>query len=119
MFQNKMVIAVRKDVKMSPAKMAVQVGHAVLGCSNLVREFDENLYWRYFVEGQPKIVCEVQTLDSIYDLQEKCIAFNVIYYVVKDFGLTELNPDTVTCIGIGPDEVEKINKITKRLKLYK
>jgi PTH2 family peptidyl-tRNA hydrolase len=38
-------------------------------------------------------------------------------YLVQDAGRTELPKGTVTCLGIGPDEDEKIDKITDELKL--
>ena len=49
----------------------------------------------------------------------ECLEQKVPYFAVKDFGLTELEPNTLTCIGIGPELNEKIDKITKSLKLYK
>jgi PTH2 family peptidyl-tRNA hydrolase len=37
--------------------------------------------------------------------------------IFKDACLTQLPKGTITCIGIGPDKEEKIDKITKKLKL--
>jgi putative transposase len=37
--------------------------------------------------------------------------------VRKDFGLTQITPNTLTCIAIGPDEDEKIDAVIKGLKL--
>jgi len=34
-----------------------------------------------------------------------------------DRGLTEIDPGTITCIGIGPDEERVLDKITGNLKL--
>ncbi|MGQ9551871.1 MAG: peptidyl-tRNA hydrolase, partial [Candidatus Bathycorpusculaceae bacterium] len=37
--------------------------------------------------------------------------------LIVDRGLTEIPPDTITCLGIGPAPAEKIDKLTGRLPL--
>jgi len=117
-FLYKQVIVVREDLKMSPGKLAVQVAHASVGAiynSNLLRPTLEN----WFAEGFRKIVLKVPTTKEIIALEGKCVEQNVPFYAVYDFGLTELEPNTLTCIGIGPDLNENIDKITGRLGLWR
>ena len=37
--------------------------------------------------------------------------------VVRDAGLTEIPPGTVTCIGIGPAKNETVDRVTGKLSL--
>ncbi len=37
--------------------------------------------------------------------------------MVKDAGRTELPTSTITCLGVGPDTDEIIDKVTQNLKL--
>ena len=37
--------------------------------------------------------------------------------LIQDAGHTVLEPGTVTCLGIGPDEDKKIDRITGSLKI--
>ena len=37
--------------------------------------------------------------------------------LIQDAGHTVVEPGTITCLGIGPDEEEKINGITGKLKM--
>jgi PTH2 family peptidyl-tRNA hydrolase len=117
-FKYKQSIVVRKDIPMSSGKMSVQVAHASVGTILSARpDLDKVTDW--FLEGFRKIVLEAKSEKEILDLEQKCIQNNIPYFVVKDFGLTELEPNTVTCIGIGPDLNENVDKITGRLKLWK
>ncbi|PIX43420.1 peptidyl-tRNA hydrolase, partial [archaeon CG_4_8_14_3_um_filter_38_5] len=36
---------------------------------------------------------------------------------IRDAGRTQIPPNTITALGIGPDNEEKIDKIVKNLKL--
>jgi PTH2 family peptidyl-tRNA hydrolase len=121
-FKNKMAIVVRKDLEMSPGKLAGQCGHAAVGC--LVQpikspKFDSNIIDNWFEEGQVKVILQVATEKDLQMLASKCLVAEIPYFCVHDFGLTELEPNTFTCIGIGPDLVENVNKITGNLRLYK
>ena len=120
MFKYKMAIVVRKDLELSPGKLAGQVAHAAIGCYRKTLEGNmEDLIWEWFYEGQAKVILQVPIEQDLRNLMAKCVLHKVPYYEVRDMGLTELMPDTFTCIGIGPDLTENLNKITGNLKLYK
>ena len=52
-------------------------------------------------------------------LHELVKAAGIASCLVRDAGHTEVPESTITCLGIGPDEDEKIDKITQELKLLK
>ena len=37
--------------------------------------------------------------------------------LIKDAGHTVVEPGTITCLGIGPDEEEKIDRVTGKLRM--
>jgi PTH2 family peptidyl-tRNA hydrolase len=112
----KQVIVVRSDLKLSKGKLAVQVAHAALSAAD---EADARIvkYWKN--EGQKKIVLSVAGLKELLDIGKKCNALKISSSLIRDAGLTELKPGTISCIGIGPDKEEKINKVTGMLKLVR
>lgn len=119
-FSYKQVIVVREDIKMSPGKLAVQVAHASVGAiMEPVGDKVNECLTPWFDEGFRKIVLKVPGKKELYELMSKCLEQEVPYFVVKDFGLTELEPNTLTCIGIGPELNEKIDRITGNLRLWK
>jgi len=110
----KQAIILRSDIGMSVGKLCVQACHASIGsCENV----DFNVLKSWKTEGQKKIVLEVQSRDEIVKLYKKAKDMKIPCFLVKDAGLTELKPGTITALGIGPDNEEKINKITGSLKL--
>lgn len=110
----KQVILVRQDLKLPKGKLATQVAHASVSC---VLKSDKNNISKWVNEGMPKIVLKVRDIIELRRYILKARSFSLITALIKDAGRTTVKPGTITCLGIGPDEDEKIDKITKELKL--
>lgn len=116
-FEYKMVVAVRRDIKLSPGKTAAQVGHA---CVNLVlseRNRKRKEFHAWLEEGQKKVVVKVGSLKELYALKEAAEERDLPTTVVQDAGLTEVEPGTITCLGIGPGALKDIDPVTGDLAL--
>ncbi|AEA46630.1 peptidyl-tRNA hydrolase Pth2 [Archaeoglobus veneficus] len=112
----KQVIVVRDDLNLSRGKLAVQVAHAaILGYELADRRAVEE--WKR--EGQKKIVLRVENIQKLMEIKEKAAKSGLPTAVVRDAGLTEVPPGTVTAVVIGPDEERRIDKITGNLPLLK
>lgn len=109
-----MSIAVRSDIKMSKGKACAQVGHAVLEA--YLRQDDSKLKKAWLEEGGKKVTLKLSSLEELYALNEAAKRAGLVTAVIQDAGHTELKPGTVTCIGIGPDKEEKIDKVTQKLQ---
>jgi PTH2 family peptidyl-tRNA hydrolase len=110
----KQVIVIRKDLDMSLGKSIAQSCHACLGSYEKTSEAIKKA-WKG--EGEKKVVLEVNSKKEILQLHEKAKELKLSCFLVKDAGLTELEPGTVTALGIGPDKEEIINKVTGSVKL--
>lgn len=112
----KQVIIMRGDLHISRGKIAAQACHASLGSYNRA---DERKIKKWEQEGGKKVVVKVNDLKELFEYYEMVKATDLPCFLVQDAGHTELPEATVTCLGIGPDEDEKIDKITQDLKLLK
>lgn len=110
----KQVIVLRTDLGMSTGKLIVQACHASLGAYNNADEPARN---RWEAGGATKIGVEVDGEAALMDLFKRAQRDGVPAYLVKDAGETEVDPGTVTALGIGPAETGKIDKLTKDLDL--
>ena len=108
----KQVIVVRKELKMSPGKTSAQVAHASVGA---LKNTDKKVREAWEREGAKKVVLQVSTREELLEIKQK--AKRLPTSLIKDAGMTELPPGTITCLGIGPDSDEEIDKITGSLKL--
>jgi len=122
----KQVIIVRKDLNMRKGKIGAQCAHA----SNaiLLKEFekhplekiDENDPFKLWVKGRfVKIVLYVENEEELLSIFNQAQSNGLRVSLITDAGLTEFNGvPTKTCIAIGPNFSDEIDKITKDLKLY-
>lgn len=114
----KQVIVVRKDLGMSCGKLAVQVAHASLEAAEVARRRIPSIYEEWREEGAKKVVVQVESEDDLIKVYSEALERDLPAVLIRDAGLTELEPGTPTAVGIGPQENERIDKVTGRLRLY-
>jgi len=110
----KQVIAVRADLKLGKGKLAVQVAHASL-CA--YRNTDSKIRLAWESGGEKKVVVKVSGQEELAELQRKAKSLGIPCALIRDAGLTEVEPGTVTALGMGPAEESKLDQLTGRLKL--
>jgi len=108
----KQAIVVRKDLRLGKGKLAAQVAHAAILAAD---KSSFKRKWRK--EGQKKIVLWCKKLEELLLLHKRAKSNKLPIALVEDAGLTQIKRGTKTCIAIGPAPEEKIDKITKELKL--
>ena len=141
------LIIARKDLNMSPGKLAAQVAHASWAfLSNQIRNkgqcdgdfvnvylyIQKNIYDEWFCGIFTKTICEAknknQLLKAIQIANELGLKENKDFFLIKDACNTELIPEeidengigrTLTCIGFKPLPDEVAWKISKKFQLYK
>ena len=143
----KQLIIARKDLNMSPGKLAAQVSHASMAfltwpmrqgrLSNKDTKKDNSYDVSFKINGAimdnwicgsfTKIICEAK---NKYQL-EKIIPFarelgleeGKDFFLIKDNCLTELEPEengrTLTCIGFSPLPDDICARLSKKYQLYK
>jgi PTH2 family peptidyl-tRNA hydrolase len=68
-------------------------------------------------EGSKKVALEADSLDELRELINQAKKLDLVNAMIQDAGYTEVAPGTVTCIGIGPDQSQKVDRVTGRLPL--
>lgn len=110
----KQVILVRHDLKLPKGKLAAQVSHASVGA---LLKSSKAVISDWKSEGMKKIVLKVDDLDELLKYKQEAEDAGLITSLIEDAGKTVVEAGTVTCLGIGPDEEKKIDKITGNLKM--
>ena len=122
------LIIARKDLQMSPGKLAAQVAHASMAwLTDLVRrnanpkfadpdvqgkkyyqttfKIDADIFEQWFDGSFTKTVCETKNRNGILKAQRIAeglgLKEGIDYFVIKDDCLTELTPEEVEEDGVG------------------
>jgi len=113
----KQAIVVRTDLKMGKGKLATQVAHASLLAAEIVRKRNERKFTGWMLKGGKKVVLKVRSLEELMEVKREAEKRGLAVALVEDAGLTQLEPGTVTCLGIGPESEEAVDGVTSHLKL--
>lgn len=107
-------IMVRTDLKMKPGKLASQCSHASV---EAVLKSPPSKIASWKKQGMKKVILKVDSQQELLNLQKKAKSQKLITALIKDAGKTFFKSPTITCLAIGPDSDQKIDKITSKLKL--
>jgi PTH2 family peptidyl-tRNA hydrolase len=94
--------------------LATQVAHASLGA---YKRADKSIVKKWESEGAKKIIVKVRSLRKLKGIYKKVKKNKIPCFLVKDAGMTQLRKGAITALGIGPAKDERVDKITKKLKL--
>ncbi len=111
-----MVVVVRRDRGMGKGKVCAQVAHAVLEVYKEAKKRRKEWVEAWEREGGKKIVLRVDSMKELLDLYEKAKK-RVPAVLIRDAGLTQVPPGTVTALGAGPGPDEVMDEIFGGLKL--
>jgi PTH2 family peptidyl-tRNA hydrolase len=118
MLDLKQVIIVRKDLKMSKGKVAVQASHAAVAAAVKAMKKDPLTFNKWWNGGQMKIVLAVESESHLDEIEARMRRIGVVVTKINDAGRTQLPPNTATALGIGPHAMMSVEQITSSLKLY-
>jgi PTH2 family peptidyl-tRNA hydrolase len=116
-FKYKQAIVIRTDLKMGKGKIAAQASHAAVSAAEEARKHHEAWWEEWLDEGQRKVVVKVKSEDELLQLKQQAGQMHLPFALIHDRGLTQLPPDTLTCLGIGPAPNDEVDKITGNLPL--
>jgi PTH2 family peptidyl-tRNA hydrolase len=117
-FRYKQVVVFRSDLRLSKGKVAAQAGHAAVSAAEEARRHYKVWWENWLDEGQCKIAVKVKNEKELLELEKQAKELALPCALIVDRGLTEIPPGTVTCLGIGPAPVEKVDKLTGKLPLF-
>ena len=110
----KQVILVRNDLKLPKGKMSAQSAHAAV---EAVLKSKKTTVKKWRDTGSKKVVLKVADKKELFVFKRFAEEAGFITSVITDAGKTTIAPGTTTCMAIGPDDEEKIDEITAKLKL--
>ena len=102
---------------MGKGKLAVQVAHAAVSSSEQTRKQRKQWFDSWLGENQAKICVKAQSEDELRRLKGKLDEAGIPNSMIFDAGLTQLEPGTITCLGIGPLPSAIADEYTWELKL--
>lgn len=114
----KMVIVARKDVKLGAGKLAAQVAHAAVDCAMKAQRYSPDVYKVWKDAGQRKVVLKADGLPNLHEIKAAAEKLGLTTALIMDAGHTQVEPGTVTVLGVGPGRARDVDRVTGHLALY-
>ena len=112
----KQVIVVNEALRLPRGKLSAQVAHAAVEAFiNAAPEAQRS----WLLAGMPKVVLQGSSEDELSELAQRASAAGLPVALIRDAGRTVVAPGTITCLGIGPSEEERVDRFTGVLALVK
>ena len=102
---------------MGKGKLAVQVAHAAVSAGEQTRKYRKPWFDAWLSEYQAKICVKIESEKDLRILKGKVDEADIPNSLIPDAGLTQLEPGTTTCLGIGPLPSSLADKYSGELKL--
>lgn len=104
---------------MGKGKVGAQCAHAALECYRQASsDRSEQLSFRaWLLEGQPKIVLRTPGEPELLKLARDAKKAGLIVAIIRDAGRTQLQPGTISVLGIGPAPKTIVDNLTADLRL--
>lgn len=102
---------------MGKGKLAVQVAHASVSSLEQARKNHPAWYQAWIQHNQAKICVKVESEKELLLIKGRVDEAGIPNSLIQDAGLTQLEPGTTTCLGIGPVPSEVVDRYTGDLKL--
>ena len=110
----KQTILIRADLKLPYGKACSQSAHASV---EAVLRSDKDKVKKWRSSGSAKIVLKVADKTELHKYNQLAKDSGLTTALITDAGKTVIAPGTETCVAIGPDDEDEIDKITSELKL--
>ena len=117
-----------KSQNLRTGKYIAQGSHAAVGAvfslgqiqgDKLIIPLDNPFVKEWVTTNFKKVTVYVETDQELIELYRVARNAGIASSIITDAGLTEFNGvPTLTAVGIGPDDAEKIDKITGHLPLF-
>lgn len=117
----------RTDLNMRKGKMIAQGAHASLKVlldgwvlvliSMIIHMFADNAISDWIFGEFTKICVQTKSEEELLRLYKEAEELGLPCSLIKDAGHTEFDKPTYTCVAIGPAWADKVDPITKDLKL--
>lgn len=111
----KQTIVVRTDLGMGTGKLAAQVAHASLSA---YEDTNRKTRKEWKGSGQQKVVLKGDGESHLFELADQAESKGLPHAIIRDAGHTQLDPDTVTTLAVGPGREDIVDRVTGDLSLY-